>query len=557
MQPNVEPCRIDPQGSGLADGEKRERDSLDSQDGASVTSQDVEEVVRKNGFDYYKAFDLPRAALNEERSGDLAKQLADRVIPLAGPEQIYQWVENSLSSALTQDEWNRVRVVGFGECTHGTKEHFELQATAARYMIEHQNARVLALEVPELFMMLTDLALSDPAAPIADIPRALDCITWSNQAIVDLLLWIREWNEYHPDRRVHVVGLDPKLLPHTPLNLDFVRAFEDISRSYVNAYIPIAKQIQTLENDIWNAVTTRSKLVKQQTSNLEDIHALGAELKKRLERVTAEVEKRFSELPISSGGVSRTPRRFDSISSAHVLGTEALLKQNLVRSLAMLRSVIPVIQSENKEHEKRQRASRAERDSLMFEKVKATLAALDAMGLATAAANESKVVVVAHTMHVGVRDASLEGLDDLGMRIKAELNDAYQVFGSTNYSGTVRAWIGEGTGIAPHYAEAPSGSIEELLHRVGQGSVFLPMRGIQQVLGDQAVALRMKGGGPPLINEFISGIDPETYLTGLWCFESSSGVEDVPETATIASQARLSNWLRLRLIEQLARARFS
>jgi erythromycin esterase-like protein len=523
----------------------------------STPVQTQQEVTYLEGFPPPTSL---KEALGEELQDALISKLSHSVIS-RGTMSLDEWAKASMcdGETLTQEAWNPARVVGLGECTHGTKEHFEMQAAGARYIIREQNARIIALEVPELFVMLANIAIETQNAPLDDIPRSLSTTTWSHRPIIDLLTWIRTWNSDHPNQIVQVIGLDPKISYGNSLDLECIRAFNCVSSKFADTYLPIAKEVQELESSVWQAHTRRLTLEKppedvagylQLTKAATTLVQRSLEIRTRIESALGVV------LPTKAHEGNTLLSSPPSIQDGTLEDTEALLALHLARSLIFLDSVISIIQKAHGGYHTAQCASRKTRDWLMYLRVKSALGGLDSQQSITPKRNAPKVGILGHTVHVGVNNTRLPHLDDLGWLLYRDLRQNLFAFGASNVSGTVRTWKSasesDGHIIAPHYGSAPDGSLEEALHRCDKGDVFLPTKVLREVLTrDETLALRSKGVGPPIANEFISGIDAATFLTGLWCFKETHGVEMLSPEAKGKSQERLSAWLKTMLADPL------
>ncbi|MWG35239.1 erythromycin esterase family protein [Halomarina oriensis] len=101
------------------------------------------------------------------------------------------------------------RIVGLGEATHGTREFFQLKHRIVRSLVEEQGLRLFAMEanLPET-TALNDYVVYGEGDPAA----ALDGThfwTWTTEAVLALVEWLREFNEGRPlDSRVRFHGID-------------------------------------------------------------------------------------------------------------------------------------------------------------------------------------------------------------------------------------------------------------------------------------------------------------------------------------------------------------
>lgn len=102
-----------------------------------------------------------------------------------------------------------VRIVGMGESTHGQREVFQMKHRMFRFLVEKLEFTVLALEASMAKCQAMDeyvlTGQGDPAAAV----KAQGFWTWSTQEVLELILWMREYNQDpNHKRKLRVVGVD-------------------------------------------------------------------------------------------------------------------------------------------------------------------------------------------------------------------------------------------------------------------------------------------------------------------------------------------------------------
>lgn len=100
------------------------------------------------------------------------------------------------------------RVIGLGEATHGSREIFQLKHRLIEYLVAERGVRVLAFEagVPEAQDVDAYLQTGhgDPARAIA----GLGYWPWMTEELVELIEWMRRWNQTHRHDPVVFRGID-------------------------------------------------------------------------------------------------------------------------------------------------------------------------------------------------------------------------------------------------------------------------------------------------------------------------------------------------------------
>ncbi|AFD27933.1 erythromycin esterase family protein [Deinococcus gobiensis] len=102
------------------------------------------------------------------------------------------------------------RLIGAGEGSHGTAEHFQLKDRMFRELVQHHGFTVFAIEADfddayEVDRFVRGEGPNDPDAAT----RAFDFWTWQTQEVRDLLAWMRQYNASRGDKaELRVVGID-------------------------------------------------------------------------------------------------------------------------------------------------------------------------------------------------------------------------------------------------------------------------------------------------------------------------------------------------------------
>lgn len=143
--------------------------------------------------------------LGYSNQADAQPSLASRLVPLSTvtPGGSYQDL-NVIGSAIGSS-----KVVAMGEATHGTKEFFQMKHRVFRYLAEHKSFRIFAIEasMPDCLEMdrYVTKGEGDPKAALAK----QGFWTWNTQEVLDLLLWMREFNKKRAaNDQLRVFGFD-------------------------------------------------------------------------------------------------------------------------------------------------------------------------------------------------------------------------------------------------------------------------------------------------------------------------------------------------------------
>jgi erythromycin esterase len=154
--------------------------------------------------------------------GDASIDLvAERRFP-AMPPAARQWVAaNAIAlKAVTAgngfEDMNRLRgvvgdarIVALGEATHGTREFFLFKHRMLEFLVSKMGFNLFAIEASEPDSMAVDdyvlTGKGDPAVAL----RNLGFWTWNTEEVLDMIRWMRAWNEDpRHERKVRFYGFD-------------------------------------------------------------------------------------------------------------------------------------------------------------------------------------------------------------------------------------------------------------------------------------------------------------------------------------------------------------
>lgn len=117
-------------------------------------------------------------------------------------------------------------IIGIGEATHGTHEFFTLKHRFFRYLVEAKGFTTFMLEMAwGTGLQLNDYVLYGMGDPYEIMRQEFvqNGRLFANEEIVQLIQWMRQYNQMYPERRqLQFMGNDVDL-PH-------IRIFEDIFR---------------------------------------------------------------------------------------------------------------------------------------------------------------------------------------------------------------------------------------------------------------------------------------------------------------------------------------
>jgi len=333
------------------------------------------------------------------------------------------------------------RFVLLGESTHGTEEFYRERARVTQQLIAEKGFTIVAVETDwaDAFDVNEYIQGAVPTAP-GDALQTFERFptwTWNNRIVTELVGWLRAWNASHSAARVGFYGIDLYNVPE--------------SARRVVAYLEIA--------DPPAAAIARNRYSCFGRLGVNDLPEYG-------HRVLAGERKACAE---GAAAEFLDMARRMAASGEHRPGDEALVAawQNarvVMNGEAYYRLAnLPTVESWNL------------RDRHMADTIDAL-----ALHLESAAAPPTKVVVWAHSSHLGdARRTERSGLGELnvGQLLRQRHDGDAVLVGFTTYDGTVRAarsWGGRSS-VFPLKA-ARTDSFAGLFHEVQRPAFFINLR---------------------------------------------------------------------------------
>lgn len=99
------------------------------------------------------------------------------------------------------------RVVGLGECTHGSHEVFQLKHRLLEYLVTQQGFTTLALEVDYGWGEILNEYIQTGAGDSLTVHEAAGFNIWNTTEFWDMVEWMRAYNQQHV-AKIRYVGID-------------------------------------------------------------------------------------------------------------------------------------------------------------------------------------------------------------------------------------------------------------------------------------------------------------------------------------------------------------
>lgn len=114
-------------------------------------------------------------------------------------------------------------VVGLGEGTHGTREFFRMKHRILEKLVEDLGFTYFAIEGSSPEADELDHYVLTGQGDAAALLAGLHFWTWNTQEVLDMIQWMRDWNETAPaERQLHFLGFD---MQYPGNSMDSVEAY--------------------------------------------------------------------------------------------------------------------------------------------------------------------------------------------------------------------------------------------------------------------------------------------------------------------------------------------
>ncbi|MEU5001482.1 erythromycin esterase family protein [Streptomyces sp. NPDC021622] len=127
-------------------------------------------------------------------------------------------------------------VVGLGEATHGSHEFFTMKDRVFRYLVEEKGFTTFAQEVSWTTGLRFDAYVRGGDGDVRKlVHQELAKTPWDTEEYVELLTWMRAYNDRHPERELRFMGND---LNYPELGEELFGGVSDYVRSHEPDLLP-------------------------------------------------------------------------------------------------------------------------------------------------------------------------------------------------------------------------------------------------------------------------------------------------------------------------------
>jgi erythromycin esterase-like protein len=146
---------------------------------------------------------------------------------------------------------NDNEILLLGECTHGTREFYETRFEITKHMIINHSYKFVLLEAewPDIIRINDyiqgrgfDKSAEESLLNIRRFPKWM----WNNKIVINLINWLRDYNNNHPKEMVYILGMDcQQFLRSMKYILDYLKIHNSSFFENVNTSLAIFRQFIT------------------------------------------------------------------------------------------------------------------------------------------------------------------------------------------------------------------------------------------------------------------------------------------------------------------------
>ncbi|MEM9052590.1 MAG: erythromycin esterase family protein, partial [Bacteroidota bacterium] len=104
------------------------------------------------------------------------------------------------------------RIFGLGESTHGTADFFQLKHRLLSVLVKEMGVRIFAIEDNQLIVEGVNTYVRGGNGTARSCMQGMFSIN-QNREVHDLIQWVRDYNDLHPNDQISFMGIDMQFLP--------------------------------------------------------------------------------------------------------------------------------------------------------------------------------------------------------------------------------------------------------------------------------------------------------------------------------------------------------
>lgn len=130
-------------------------------------------------------------------------------------------------------------VIAMGESTHGTHEFFELRHRVFRYLVEYHQFNKFFLEADLANTLRINDYVHGKGGTAEQVIKEINLWPWMTKEMVELVEWMKSYNDTHPSRPLDFIGVDSQFFTSTLTAIDDILAKYKMASTDTTEYSPI------------------------------------------------------------------------------------------------------------------------------------------------------------------------------------------------------------------------------------------------------------------------------------------------------------------------------
>jgi erythromycin esterase len=159
------------------------------------------------------------------------------------------------------------KLIGLGESTHGTHEFFLNRHLLFKHLVENHQFNIFFLEADYSVCQRVDRYIKGNEDTVELIVKNLRLWPWITYEMVDLIEWMKSYNQEHPEKMISYVGCDVQFTSSAIIELDRVIKLKNPSlmdTSYYHIFMNMSYNNKMYDDDAAQYILENKNKVKHQ-----------------------------------------------------------------------------------------------------------------------------------------------------------------------------------------------------------------------------------------------------------------------------------------------------
>ena len=201
----------------------------------------------------------------DDEFSDLVASLESVHVPLE--DDPLAWTDDELQF---MDPIANHTIIGLGEATHGTAEFFNAKFRIFKYLVEHHDFRIFAIEADfGESVLINDVIQKGKTEEVeSKMKEVMHFWTWETTEVRELIKWMCEYNKGVPEgKKLQYVGVDCQFNSFNPYIL--INYLRDTNADFFSEAESLLSEVKDFSMDIGNYTSTQVSDFRKELGKLK------------------------------------------------------------------------------------------------------------------------------------------------------------------------------------------------------------------------------------------------------------------------------------------------